>query len=419
MGAPCERTPRLCSQCGHQHGASVQSKLAYCPAWSDFWDLWRKSWTDWTPYTHQWLQAADNQELWLCVRLLIPLSLVDAIPTAERHKLRTEVGLFQFRRIQSVQTLRRKYADPTPQQPPSPLWLTKYMAQALPPRETPQNLRNQVGAPTWCGAKRKRNAEVATADPIDPGQWLQDARNAGDSEAVAWFVARATNTGADDHIKKRQRLNVDTQRWEQYKTTTDRLANEHAQQARDIYHKAHMEAMARQHLHTLHMGYTNALTAKTDYHRLVVKLVDQQRQTQRLHDTHAHLYQIRRQWYEQAKEDTRLWYTDAKLLLMVNDRYWRLRAGTAKLLDLHHQQATYMWQQQTHLTAMARYYQDACKHKTTQYWQTTRPARQTIYLIRKRPREHWDPTLWEVPLQPLPKRHKTHWDPNEWEVPLT
>ena len=64
-------------------------------------------------------------------------------------------------------------------------------------------------------------------------------------------------------------------------------------------------------------------------------------------------------------------------------------------------------------------YQDACKHKTTQYWQTTRPARQTIYLIRKRPREHWDPTLWEVPLQPLPKRHKTHWDPNEWEVPLT
>ena len=342
MGAPWERTPRLCSQCGHQHGALVQSNFSYCPAWSDFWDLWRKSWTDWAPYTHQWLQAADNQELWLCVRLLIPLSLVDAIPTAERHKLRAEVGLFQFRMIQSVQTPRRKYADPTPQQPPSPLWLTKYMAQALPPRETPQNLRNQVGAPTWCGAKRKRKAEVATADPIDPGQWLQDARSAGDSEAVAWFVARATNTGADDHIKKRQRLNVDTQRWEQYKTTTERLANEHAQQARDIYHKAHMEVMARQHLHTLHMGYTDALTAKTDYHRLVIKLVDQQRQTQRLHDTHAHLYQIRRQWYEQAKDDTRMWYTDAKLLLMVNDRYWRLSAGTAKLLDLHHQQATYM-----------------------------------------------------------------------------
>ena len=33
------------------------------------------------------------------------------------------------------------------------------------------------------------------------------------------------------------------------------------------------------------------------------------------------------------------------------------------------------------------------------------------------PRENWDPTLWEIPLLPLPKRHKTHWDPNEWEVP--
>ena len=188
---------------------------------------------------------------------------------------------------------------------------------------------------------------------------------------------------------------------------------------RDIYHKAHVEAVARQHLHTLHMGYTNTLTAKTDYHRLVTKLVDEQRQAQRLQDTHAHLYQIRRQWYEQAKDDTRMWYAEAKLPLMINDRYRRLCAGTNRLLDLHQQQATYMWQQQTHLTAMAQYYQDACKHKTTQYWQTTRPARQTIYVIRKRPREHWDPTLWEVPLQPLPKRHKTHWDPNEWEVPMT
>ena len=158
---------------------------------------------------------------------------------------------------------------------------------------------------------------------------------------------------------------------------------------------------------------------KSDYHRLVTKLVNEQRQAQRLQDTHAHLCQIRRQWYEQAKYDTRIWYADAKLLLMINDRYRRLSAGTDKLLDLHQRQATYMWRQQTHLTTMAQCYQDACKHKTTQYWQTTRPARQTIYLIRKRPREHWDPTLWEVPLQPLPKRHKTHWDPNEWEVPMT
>ena len=57
--------------------------------------------------------------------------------------------------------------------------------------------------------------------------------------------------------------------------------------------------------------------------------------------------------------------------------------------------------------------------KATLYWDASRQARQTIYFARKRTREQWDPTLWEVPLQPLPKRQKAHWDPNKWEIPLT
>ena len=155
-----------------QHGASVQSILACCSAWAEFWDLWRRSWTDWAQHTYHWQQTTTSQEFWLCAKLLIPLSLVDAIRTTEPHKLRTEVGLFQFRMIQAVQTLRRKLPDPTPHQPPSPLWMTKYVAHALPPRETPHNLRNHVGAPTRGGTKRKRRTEVATAEPIDPDQWF-------------------------------------------------------------------------------------------------------------------------------------------------------------------------------------------------------------------------------------------------------
>ena len=38
----------------------------------------------------------------------------------------------------------------------------------------------------------------------------------------------------------------------------------------------------------------------------------------------------------------------------------------------------------------------------------TRPIHQTPYLTHKRTREEWDPTLWEVPLQLLPKRQKAH-----------
>ena len=278
VGAPWEQTPTLCSQCGQQHGAPVQSRLAYCPAWSDFWDLWCKSSTDWAQYTYQWQRTANNQELWLCARLLVPLSLIDAIPTTERHKLRAQVGLFQFRMIQSVQNLRRKYADPSHQQSLSPLWLTKYVAQALPPRETPQNLRNHVGAPMWCGTKRKRKTEVATEEAIDPDQWLRDSRGAGDDGAVAWFATQATITAQDEHTKKRHRLSVDTQRWKQYRKKADRLAQEHARQTHDIYHRAHAAAVARQHLRTLHMWYTNTLTAKTNYHRLVTKLVEEQMQ---------------------------------------------------------------------------------------------------------------------------------------------
>ena len=58
-------------------------------------------------------------------------------------------------------------------------------------------------------------------------------------------------------------------------------------------------------------------------------------------------------------------------------------------------------------------------HNTALYWDASRQVRQTIYFARKRTREQRDPTLWEAPLQPLPKRQKAHWDANKWGIPLT
>ena len=77
----------------------MQSRLAYCLAWGEVWDLWRRSLADWTQHACQWQKTATSLELWLCARLLIPLSLIEAIPTTKQHKLRAEVGLFQFRMI--------------------------------------------------------------------------------------------------------------------------------------------------------------------------------------------------------------------------------------------------------------------------------------------------------------------------------
>ena len=152
---------------------------------------------------------------------------------------------------------------------------------------------------------------------------------------------------------------------------------------------------------------------------LVATLIKEQMAAQRLHCTHTNMCQVRRQWCEQAKHDTVTWYANAKTSLLICKRHEEMCTETNKPLAHYLRQAHYMWRQQEHIVIMTQWFNDDCKQKTTQYRNTTRQARQTIYLIRKRPREPWDPTLWEVPLQPLPKRHKTHWDPNEWEIPLT
>ena len=101
------------------------------------------------------------------------------------------------------------------------------------------------------------------------------------------------------------------------------------------------------------------------------------------------------------------------------ERFERMCTNTNLLLAHHMRQAHYTWRQQEHIMNLTQGFNNSCQQKTTLYWDASRQARQTIYLIRKRPREQWDPTLWEVPLQPLPKRHKAHWDPNEWKIPLT
>ena len=147
--------------------------------------------------------------------------------------------------------------------------------------------------------KRKSRTETATAEPMDPDQWIRDARAANDANAVAWLTRmRATNTTQDEQTHKRRRLSGAAQRWEQYKTTTDGLAQEHAQRSHDIYHSAHAAEVTWQHLCTMHTYYTNTLTAKTDHYMLATKLIKEQMAAQQLHYTHTNMCQVRRQWYQ-------------------------------------------------------------------------------------------------------------------------
>ena len=276
-----------------------------------------------------------------------------------------------------------------------------------------------------CDARnRKRRAETSTTEPIDPELWLRDAHAANDDEAVSRFASIHGNGTLthDERTPKQRRIDGDTWRWEHYLTAPDKLTWQHTQRALDAYYNAHASKVTRRHLQELRTIYTNTLTAEIEYHVLVTNLIKERIVAERLHNIHNTYTTMcleRRQWYEQAKQDTMRWYADLKTSLLIYQGFERMRIDTNLLLAHHVQQAHYTPRQQEHIMNLTQELESSCQQKSTLYWDAIRQARQTIYLIPKRPREQWDPTLWEVPLQPLPKRQKAHRDPNEWEILLT
>ena len=158
----------------------------------------------------------------------------------------------------------------------------------------------------------------------------------------------------------------------------------------------------------LHTMYTNTLTAKTKYHLLVTNLLKEHIEAQRLHNTYATLCVERRRCYDQAKHDTMRRYADIKTSLLSYERFQRLRTDIDLLLAHHMQQAQYTWLQQERSMQLMHETGNSYQQKAALYWDASRQAGRTIYLIRKRPQEHRDPTLWEVPLHRLPKRQKAH-----------
>ena len=172
---------------GQRHGCSVQMRLALCHSWTIFLDR-MEGLVERVGLTRPYLASNGDGPRKVAVRATShPLSLIDAVPHQDRHKLRSVAGLFHFWAIQRVQGLRRKLAAPTPDLPPSPLWSTRFTAQHCKPSETAQNIRNMVGAPVGTTRKRKRLDERAPT-VIDTDIWSQEARQANDMDVVQWFT---------------------------------------------------------------------------------------------------------------------------------------------------------------------------------------------------------------------------------------
>ena len=96
-------------------------------------------------------------------------------------------------------------------------------------------------------------------------------------------------------------------------------------------------------------------------------------------------------------------YADMKTSLLSYERLQILRTDTNVLLTHRTPQALYTLLQQERIIQLAHQTAKSYRLKTALYRDASKQARQTIYFIRKRPREQWDPTLWEVPLQPPTK----------------
>ena len=258
---------------------------------------------------------------------------------------------------------------------------------------------------------------------VDAEMWLQAAHPANDGESVTWFtnIHRSQKQTHEECTSKRRRLDNLAHRCEHYLSFYDSnwLYVQHAHRAFETYQLAQVTETALQHLRELRTMNAKTLTAKEDYHLLVTNLLKEHIETHRQKNVYTALCPERRQWYEQAKHYTMQQYANAKTLLLSYERFARLCTDTALLLTDHSRQARYALLQQERVTQLAQDTAKAYRLKATLYWDASRQARQAIYFARKRPREQWDPTLWEVLLQPLPKRQKAHWDPNEWEIPLT
>ena len=320
-GAPWERIPTLCGTCGTQHGGSVQMRLAYCPTWSMFWTDWVTWWIDWSHHAQEWLRTATHHERSLCARLLIPHSLVGIFPQQERHKFRSLVGLFQFRALQGVHEPRRKLADPTPDLGPSTLWITRFTGTQCTPRETPQNLRDRVGAPT--GTQKRKRTPNDEAPLIDVDLWLHEACPANDDGAVQWFTKSVIHTNPPPQTANKRARHHDTllAQATQHLTNLENLTMRHLRLVTNMYNRTHLCEQTMHHIRNLRDMYDSAIAAKRKYHALQASLAqDHLRKTRTEHQYLQYCTDVAHT-YEVAKQTARQLYEDGFNYLRLTRRY--------------------------------------------------------------------------------------------------
>ena len=195
------------------------------------------------------------------------------------------------------------------------------------------------------------------------------------------------------------------------------LARKHLHVTTHAYFTASTCAHAMKHLRDLRSMYDSAIRAKRDYYEVVDARPRDAINLARTHQRWQQYVAHSQETYHVAKQDALTSYLDSATTVGLYTRYLHHlhRLQTYENRWLRYTQQIYnhalQWTQRVDMQDRAeRTKDDLCSIETLH-------LRRQLYVLRKRPQEIWDPTLWEIPLLPLPKKHKTHWVPLRWEVP--
>ena len=127
-----------------------------------------------------------------------------------------------------------------------------------------------VGAPT--SQTRKRKHGTPHDQPVvDVDTWLQEARQASDSDAVQWFTRTILHqaTTTTQPCKRPRTLNAKHHRWITTLNSMEDLTRKHLRTTTHAYAYATTCAHAMNHLRDLESLYDSAIRAKRCYHDVV------------------------------------------------------------------------------------------------------------------------------------------------------
>ena len=180
------------------------------------------------------------------------------------------------------------------------------------------------------------------------------------------------------------------------------LTRKHLRTTTHAYTYATTCAHAMKHLRDFRSMYDSAIRAKRYYHDVVAtRLRDE------ISITHTQRWQRyivhTQETHHTAKQDALTSYMDTTTAVGLRTRY-RRRLHRLQIYGnryLGYTQQIYdhaiNWTQRRDIQDHAeRTKCDLCNTESSH-------LRRQLYLHRKRPRGNWDPTLWEIPLLPLPK----------------